>query len=93
MSTSQLSLTKGGLENLSLMALSVSNFLREGVAKGTALPLEENGCFSKNSLLPSCLAVRAMENRCVFHITANANVLALLSPPLVPPTSCRGEQR
>lgn len=92
MSTGQLSLTKGGLENLPLMALSVSNFVTEGVAKGTALPLEENGCFSKNSLLPSCLAVRAMENSCAFHITAHANVLGLLSPPS-PSTSRRGEQR
>lgn len=74
------------------MVLSVNNFLTEGIAEGTALPLEENGCLSKNSLLPSCLAVRAMENNCAFHITANANVLALLSPPS-PPTSCRGEQR
>lgn len=41
MSMSQISLTKGGLGNVTIMALSASNFLTEGVVKGTALPLEK----------------------------------------------------
>lgn len=47
MSTSQISLTKGGLGNLSLMVLSANNFLTERVVKGTALPLEKMVVFQR----------------------------------------------
>jgi len=47
MSTSQIPLTKGGLGNLSIMVLSVSNFLADGVIKGTALPLEKRVVFQR----------------------------------------------